>query len=430
VLDGRLQKRYLQLVAGQMNAAQQVAAGIKALPGPNRAFAATQGAWRFFANARVTLPKLVEPVRSLAREAVAESPSPYALVAHDWSKLDYAAHTSKTDITQLSHQTDWGYELRTALLIDAHDGATLAPMELELKAADGVHSTRYARVQKTVTHLSQLLPTMQASRAWKLPKTLVHVIDREADSLAHYREWQARGHLFLVRADFTRKVVFRETSHGLPDIAAKLRDEGAFRATREVTIRGQTGMQFVAEAAVKLNRPARTRTPAGRTKTTGQPLPLRLVIVHVRDEQGTLLAEWFLLTNVPVAVPSETIALWYYWRWRIESFHKLLKSGGHQVNRWQQETAPAIAKRLLVTAMACVVVWQLERSTTPAAEECKTVLVRLSGRQMKRDRPVTPTALLAGLHMLLAMLQLLEQYTPEQLKTLAHQALPFLNPGG
>ncbi len=43
MLDGRLYKRYLQLVAGQMNAAQQVAAGIKALPGPSRAFAATQG---------------------------------------------------------------------------------------------------------------------------------------------------------------------------------------------------------------------------------------------------------------------------------------------------------------------------------------------------------------------------------------------------
>ena len=146
-----------------MNAAQQVAAGIKALPGPSRAFAVTQAAWRFFANPRVTLPKLVEPVRSLAREAVAESRSAYALLVHDWSKLDYAAHTSKADITQLSHQNDWGYELRTALLIDAHDGSPLAPMELELKAADGMHSTRYARVQKTITHLSQLLPTMRAS---------------------------------------------------------------------------------------------------------------------------------------------------------------------------------------------------------------------------------------------------------------------------
>ena len=55
------------------------------------------------------------------------------------------------------------------------------------------------------------------------------------------------------------------------------------------------------------------------------------MIVHVRDEQGPLLAEWFLLTNVPIEVPAETIALWYYWRWRIESFHKLLKSGGHHI---------------------------------------------------------------------------------------------------
>ena len=154
------------------------------------------------------------------------------------------------------------------------------------------------------------------------------------------------------------------------------------------------------------------------------------MIVHVRDEQGMLLAEWFLLTNVPVEVPTETIALWYDWRGRIESFHKLLKSGGHQINHWQQETASAIAKRLWVTAMACVVAWQRERGTTPAAEECKTVLVRLGGRQMKRHRPVTSTALRSGLHMLLAMLQLFEQYTPAQLKALAHQALPFLNPGG
>lgn len=174
-----------------------------------------RGAWRFFANPHVTLPKLVE----LAREAVAESRSAYVLLVHDWSKLDYAAHTSKANIAQLSYQNDWGYELRAALLIDAHDGAPLAPMELKLKAADGVHSTRYARVRKTVT---QLLPTMQASSQWNLPKTLVHVIDREADSAAHYGEWQARGYLFLVRADFTRKILFREASPGLPEVTAGL----------------------------------------------------------------------------------------------------------------------------------------------------------------------------------------------------------------
>jgi len=50
-----------------------------------------------------------------------------------------------------------------------------------------------------------------------------------------------------------------------------------------------------------------------------------------------------------------------------QSFFKLLKSAGHQVEHWQQETAEAIAKRLLVATMACVVVWQLARSAEPEA---------------------------------------------------------------
>ncbi|MEZ5477737.1 MAG: hypothetical protein R3E95_09720 [Thiolinea sp.] len=62
-----------------------------------------------------------------------------------------------------------------------------------------------------------------------------------------------------------------------------------------------------------------------------------------------MLAEWFLLTNV-AAVDAATVALWYYWRWRIESFFKLMKSAGHQLESWQQESALAIAKRLLVAS--------------------------------------------------------------------------------
>lgn len=74
---------------------------------------------------------------------------------------------------------------------------------------------------------------------------------------------------------------------------------------------------------------------------------------------------------------------WYYWRWRIESFFKLRKSAVHQVEHWQQETAEAIAKRLLVATMTCVVVWQLAHSEEPEANALRQLLVRLSERQMK-----------------------------------------------
>jgi hypothetical protein len=136
-----------------------------------------------------------------------------------------------------------------------------------------------------------------------------------------------------------------------------------------------------------------------------------------------------LLTNVWDVLALQ-VARWYYWRWQIESFHKLLKSAGLEVEEWLQETAGAIAKRLLVGCMACVTVWALQRQCTPESQACRHFLVRLSGRQMKRSRPVTAPALLAGLHVLLTMLKVLEDYTPSQLREYAHRAAPLLRPTG
>ena len=51
-----------------------------------------------------------------------------------------------------------------------------------------------------------------------------------------------------------------------------------------------------------------------------------------------------MLTNVPHYISAERIALWYYWCWQIESFFKLLKSGGQQLEHWQQESGEAILK--------------------------------------------------------------------------------------
>ena len=51
------------------------------------------------------------------------------------------------------------------------------------------------------------------------------------------------------------------------------------------------------------------------------------MVTEVRDDQGAVLARWLLLTNVPAGLASEaTIATWYYFRWRIEGLHKLLKA--------------------------------------------------------------------------------------------------------
>ncbi len=97
----------------------------------------------------------------------------------------------------------------------------------------------------------------------------------------------------------------------------------------------------------------------------------------------------------------------------------------HPLEDWQQESASALVKRLAVVAMAAALVWALQQSPSPEAAVLREELVRLSGRQMKRGRRVTAPALLSGLWLLLSAVELLERYTPDQLRALAQQASGF-----
>jgi hypothetical protein len=417
------------LVKEHLHAATGFAAGLSALPGLTTAFASTQAAWRFYANDDVTLAELIKPLHEAGREGAAASNSPYVLAIHDWSSLAYPTHPSKADRVQLTHPHDIGYELSTTLLVDAATGDPLAPMEVRLRAADRVHSTRTPAPRTAAKRLDQLLPTMKAAADWRLDKTIVHVIDREADSVGHYRKWAAKGHRFLVRADAARSVRWRDQVLTLPKVVAALAEAQAFRPVGEVVFKGKKAWQEVAETTVVLHKPARTRTAAGQVDVPGKPLELRLIVSRICAADGTLLAEWLLFTNLPADVSAATIALWYYWRWRIESYFKLLKSAGQALEDWQQESAGAIAKRLLVASMSCVVVWRLGRLDSPEAALLRYLLVRLSGRQMKRKRPVTAPALLAGFQAMLAMLDVLEHHDIQELRRLVTLALPFHDSG-
>jgi hypothetical protein len=415
-LESRLQKRYLILVQSHLRSAPELAAGVASLPSTSQSFAATQATWRFLNNERVGMPDLVEPPREVGRSRVRESKSRFALLVHDWCKLSFTH--GKRDMTQLTHKTDIGYELTTALLVSADDGSPLAPMEMHLKTADGVISTRDPAPQD-LPHLDQVLPTMEASRRWNLDKSLLHVIDREADSVDYFRKWDAEGFKFLVRAD-DRRVRWSGKSLLLSEIRRALALDNAFsKVTDEASYQGKAAQLWVAETGVILDRPAKKNVKGKRFQVAGRPLRLRYIVVQLRNWNGEVLAEWMLLTNASKSVHREHLARCYYWRWRIESFFKLCKSHGQQLEQWQQETGPAIARRLLVASMACVVVWQLQADDTPQATELKAILIRLSGRQMKRNRPHTAPALLAGLWVMLSMLALLEHYDLADLKRLA-----------
>jgi len=426
--DRRLSARYGQLVSSHLQATQALACGIHAIPDTKPSFAATLAAHRFLNNDRVSLPALAQPLLDLARQEIIESCDRFGLTMHDWSQLHFPDHTSKADRLALSstHKPD-GYELQSALLVSDRTGSPLAPLVMSLRAADGVHCSRTMSVRKALSPLDELDPAMTYVERQNLGRRLVHIIDAEADSVWHYRHWATRpGRLYLVRCD-DRIVEYNGQEQRASVIREILRKQHAFHHSRSVLYHGQKAEQYVAEVPVRLLRAAQRNRPAtnDRRRIPGVPLDLRMVISEVRDSEGNVLAIWYLLTNVPAEVDSATIALWYYWRWTIESYFKLLKSAGMNLESWQQETAAAIARRLLVASMACVTVWRLARSTHPQAEQAREFVARLSGRQMKHGRKFTLPALLAGLWTLLAMLEVLQNYSVTEIYDLAKFCLPY-----
>jgi hypothetical protein len=426
-VDPRLQKRYRQLVAQHTGQAQATAPGLRILPETASTWAATMAAWRFYHNPRVPPKILAQPLLDAARQAVPVTCDDFVLAVHDWSHLDFRSHASKHDTMVLGQAEEIGYDLHSCLLVSDTAGEPLAPVYQGVQSAHGLTSSRTLHTNPWPADrspLDALVDTMNFVRRLQLGRTAVHVIDAEADSVAHFRAWAKAGHLFLVRVKDSRVVLHAGCKRKLHEVVRQLQPRFAF--TREVQYHGQAAQQFVAETEVVLYRPAKPwrKNQEGRRVTVkGPALPLRLVVSQVRHADGHLLAEWQLLTNVPVSVLAAQVTLWYYWRWRIESYFKLLKSAGQQVEHWQQETAEAVTRRLLVAGMACVLVWQVARQPGADGASLRALLMRLSGRAVKRSQPWTLPGLLAGLWVLLAMVAVSEEYTLDDLRQAAQSIL-------
>ena len=422
-VDPRLERRYWKLVSEHSTALKPSAAGLRALPASGKAFASTQAMWRFLGNSRMSRLKLVEPLCCCAREYIAADSAEFLLIVHDWSPLEFRDHDSNGDRIALSAEWNRGYELLTALAVSAQSGQPIAPVVQAIEASDGVHATYSQRLQPALSHLDALRPMMRAAEQIAAGVRCVHVIDREGNAVFYLRKWNAQKRLFLIRSDYSRVVRHEGEECNLRSLAQLLARRDAFRYVRDVRYQGRLATQEIGETTVILDRPAYQQRPKygvkPHVKIRGAPLQLRFVVSRVFDKKHKLLAEWYLLTNAPASVDDATVALWYYWRWRIESYFKLMKSAGLQLEDWQQTTAERILRRLLIAAMACVTVWRLADDPTPEAATARALLVRLSGRQMKHKCPFTVPALLAGLWALLAMLDVLDNYTLEDLRRAA-----------
>jgi hypothetical protein len=358
-------------------------------------WAATKAAYRFFDNSRVDEGTILAGHFAATRARFAAAAGP-TLVLHDTSEFSFQ-RDAPDGIGTLSlikgrhaRHTVCGLLLHSSLVV------TTAGVPLGLAAVKfwtrekfkgtnalkrKVNPTRIPIEHKeSVRWLDNL---RQATARLGDPARCVHIGDREADIFELFcAAREAKTH-FLVRT-----CVDRLAGSGNSTVA-KLMAREPIRGSHDVEVRDDRGR--VSTARVYLRFCTMTvHPPIGKQKRYPQ-LSLTVIDAHERGKpEGRDPIRWHLLTDLPVTSLAAAIEklTWYALRWKLETYHKILKSGC-QAEQARLRTADRLTNLL---AVLCVVGWRVfwltmvNRATPDApAETALTrpeidVLDRLAGR--------------------------------------------------
>lgn len=360
--DVRLGKRFQKLLG-------QISDGMgESIPLACQDWANTKAAYRFFSNESVSEKEILRGhfQSTQQRAEAAEGP---ILVLHDTSEFVYKREdetilgligtttTGRAAEGRLRHHTVRGILMHSSLAVSV-DGLPLGLAAIKFWTRERfkgcnalkrkINPTRVPIEEKESFRWIENL--RQATELLKQPGRCVHIGDRESDIYELFSAAKEIGTRFLVRTCVDR--LAGDGEHTVSDEMAKARVRGRHR----IEVRNNKGE--VAEAVLEVRyRRIKIQPPIGKSKDYW---PLTLTVIEAREKEtpdGREKIEWKLLTNLSVASFAEAVEKlnWYAMRWKIETFHKILKSGCKA-----EESKLRSSQRLAnLISIFCIVSWRI-----------------------------------------------------------------------
>lgn len=345
--DKRLQRRLVRLV-------QDLAANPAAsVPRACGHWAATKAAYRFWDSERVT----PEGIRAAHRASTIERIKGKSLVLaiQDTTDLDFTTHKATKGLGPLEHPASRGLKVHSTLAV-SEEGTPLGLLQqaVWVRDPDQIGKRHQRRKLETKDKESQRWLTAMLGSEEAVPEdtTVVMVADREADIYDLFAQPRRAGSELLIRAEHNRRV--NEADH-LWQVAQEAPVIGGYTLTlhRKEDLPARDAVLSVRIAAVKV-RPPRSRRGGSRLPEVG----LNLVLAEEEAAPaGVKPVRWLLLTTLSVDTFDDALRCirWYSYRWLIERYHYVLKSGC-SVEELQLERAERLEKAL---ATYCIVAWRL-----------------------------------------------------------------------
>jgi hypothetical protein len=360
--DARLFQRFQKLLS-------QIASAVgQTIPFVCRDWANTKAAYRFFSNERVNEEAILSGHFQATRDRFANTAG-HVLVLHDTTEFTYKREKShlvgftrkfsnrKDKDRRPQSYTVCGILMHSSLIVTT-DGLPLGLAAIKFwtrKKFKGCNALK-KKINPTRVPIEKkesirwLENTKQSTNLLGDPARCVHICDREGDIFELFCEAQKIGTHFLIRTCVDR--LAGDGDHTIADEMDELRIKGLHR----IEVRDKKGNVSEATLEIKYRR-ILVLPPIGKQKRYPS---LTLTIIHAQergDPEGREKIDWKLITDLPIQSCKDVIEKldWYAVRWKIETFHKILKSGCRA-----EESKLRTAERLVnLISVFCILSWRV-----------------------------------------------------------------------
>ena len=360
--DPRLGRRFRSLVWRLATSLGQT------IPLACQDWANTKAAYRFLSNGRVNETAILAGHFQATRQRFAATEGP-VLILHDTTEFSYTRESKEAIgiLYKVCGRKDKNGRprLHTVCGILMHSSLAVTTEGLPLGLAAIKFWTR-SKFKGTNALKRKVNPTRvpieakesvrwlenlkQSTSLLDEPSRCIHIGDRESDIYELFCAAQESGTKFLVRT-----CVDRLAGDGRQTIATLMR-RIKVKAVHQVEVRDAKGTVSQATVNVKYHR-LRIYPPIGKQKEYP---PLMLTVIYAQEAstpRGREKIDWKLITNLPVRSRKDAVEklAWYAMRWRIETFHKILKSGC-RAEASRLRTAQRIVNLI---AVFCLLSWRI-----------------------------------------------------------------------
>ena len=359
--DERLKKRFRLLLKQFWESMGQ------SIPFACQDWANTKAAYRFFSNDHVSEQDILGGHFQATSERFATSDGPI-LILQDTTTFSYQReHPERIGFTgksgtckidgRIQPRTQCGILMHSSLAVTT-EGVPLGLAAIKFwtrKKFKGCNALK-RKINPTRVPIEEkesyrwLENLRQSTALFGDPQRCVHIGDRESDIYELFCTAQDVGTHFLVRT-----CVDRLAGDGGHTIAQEM-DEVPVKGLHRVQTSDQKGNVVDAVMEIRYRR-IKVLPPIGK-RSRYPALTLTIIHAHEREVPANRKPiEWKLITDLPVTSRQEAIEKlnWYAMRWKIETFHKILKSGC-KAEESRLRTADRLANLISVF---CIISWRI-----------------------------------------------------------------------